>query len=51
MRRRFVPPAAGAYVWRFGEEPRSERFVDSLPVRLGSEGPGEIDLGPVFAEG
>jgi Uma2 family endonuclease len=45
------PDAAAVDVWRFGDEPRSERFVDSLPVRLGSERLGEIELVGVFAEG
>lgn len=44
------PDAAAVDVWRFAEEPRSERFIDSLPVRLGSELLGEIDLVEVFAE-
>ncbi len=44
------PEAAAVDVWRFGEEPRNERFVDALPVRLGTELAGEIDLGRVFAE-
>jgi len=44
------PDANAVDVWRFGDEPRSERFVDSLPVRLGSEPLGEIDLAGVFAE-
>ena len=45
------PDAAAVDVWRFGDEPSSERYVDSLPVRLGAERLGEIDLGPVFMEG
>ncbi len=46
-----VDPEAGAVdVWRFGEEPRNERFVDDLPVRLVTELVGEIGLGGVFAE-
>lgn len=45
------PDAAAVDVWRFGDEPPAERFVDSLPVRLGSERLGEIELGGVFAEG
>ncbi|MFW6084789.1 MAG: Uma2 family endonuclease, partial [Gemmatimonadota bacterium] len=43
------PRAAAVVVWRFAQEPRSERFVDSLPVRLGPELLGEIDLTEVFA--
>lgn len=46
-----VDPDAGAVdVWRFGDEPRSERFVDSLPVRLGPVSLGAIDLAGMFAE-
>ncbi|MDX1394419.1 MAG: Uma2 family endonuclease [Gemmatimonadota bacterium] len=36
-------------VWRFGAEPRTERFVDTVPVRLGDEVVGEVDLPRVFA--
>ncbi|WP_419859591.1 Uma2 family endonuclease [Candidatus Palauibacter sp.] len=36
-------------VWRFGEEPADERFTETLPVRLGIEQVGEIDLQAVFA--
>lgn len=36
-------------VWRFGYEPRNERFVDLLPVRLGTERIGQIDLARIFA--
>ncbi len=35
-------------VWRFEFDPRHERFVDLLPVRLGAEEVGEIDLAEVF---
>lgn len=35
-------------VWRFGEDPVHERFATTLPVRLGTEGVGSIDLGVVF---
>ena len=35
-------------VWRFGEEPAHERFTETLPVRLGTEPVGEIDLRAVF---
>ncbi|MFQ5691275.1 MAG: Uma2 family endonuclease [Gemmatimonadota bacterium] len=38
-------------VWRFRGEPRHERFTDRLPVRLGSETIGEIDLAEVFRRG
>jgi len=37
-------------VWRFQEHPRCERFVDSLPVRMGAVRLGEIDLAGVFTE-
>ncbi len=36
-------------VWRFGEEPAHERFEGTLPVRLGAEQVGTIDLEAVFA--
>ena len=36
-------------VWRFGEEPRRERFTGTLPIRLGTEQVGSIDLEAVFA--
>ncbi|WP_428278708.1 Uma2 family endonuclease [Candidatus Palauibacter sp.] len=36
-------------VWRFGEEPAHERFKGTLPVRLGAEQVGKIDLETVFA--
>ena len=42
-------------VWSFGERPSEtpalQRFTDILPVRLGSEFIGEIDLAAVFAAG
>ena len=42
-------------VWTFGERPSErpalQRFTDCLPVRLGSEAIGEIDLAAVFAAG
>ena len=42
-------------VWTFGERPSEtpalQRFTDFLPVRLGSEAIGEIDLAAVFAAG
>ena len=47
-----VDPEANAVdVWRFGEELRSERFVDTLPVRWGGVTLGEIDLTAIFADG
>jgi Uma2 family endonuclease len=45
------PDGNAVDVWRFGAEPHSERFVDSLPVRLGTEWLGGIDLATVFVEG
>lgn len=43
------PEGEAVDVWRFGREPRNERFVDLLPVRLGTERVGEIDLARIFA--
>ena len=36
-------------VWRFGHDPSHERFTSELPVRLGGERVGTIDLGEVFS--
>ena len=36
-------------VWRFGRDPGYERFAGELPVRLGGERTGVIDLGVVFS--
>ena len=36
-------------VWRFGDEPGHERFSGELPVRLGAERVGRIDLDQVFS--
>jgi len=36
-------------VWRLGRTPGHERFTRKLPVRLGSERVGVIDLGEVFS--
>ncbi len=36
-------------VWRFGRDPERERFRGKLPVRLGEERVGEIDLDAVFS--
>jgi len=45
--------AEAVEVWTFGERPSEapalQRFTDSLPVQLGSELVGEIDLTEVFA--
>jgi hypothetical protein len=38
-------------VWRFDAEPRHERFTGHLPVRLGAETLGQIDLTEIFARG
>ncbi|HSM08720.1 MAG TPA: Uma2 family endonuclease [Gemmatimonadota bacterium] len=38
-------------VWRFELEPRHERFTASLPVRLGDESIGDMDLTRIFARG
>ncbi len=47
-----VDPAEGAVdVWRFGSESVHERFTETLPVRLGAERAGEIDVRAVFAPG
>lgn len=46
-----VDPVAEAIdVWRFGDDPECERFVTTLPVRLGTEPVGVIDLPAIFAE-
>ena len=45
-----VDPVAEAIdVWRFGDDPECERFEGTLPVRLGAEEVGVIDLEAVFA--
>jgi len=38
-------------VWRFDAEPRHQRFTDRLPVRLGDDAVGEIDLAGIFGRG
>jgi len=43
------PEADAVDVWRFGPDRRHERFTDRLPVRLGEETVGQIDLLEVFA--
>ena len=45
------PEANSVDVWRFGNDPEWERFRTTLPVRLGAERVGVIDLAPVFASG
>ena len=42
------PVAKAVDVWRFGDDPECERFTATLPVRLGTEQVGEIDLRAVF---
>ena len=36
-------------VWRFGRDPERERFAGEMPVRLGEERVGVIDLDAVFS--
>ena len=36
-------------VWRFGNDPGHERFAGELPVRIGTERVGAIDLDEVFS--
>ena len=43
------PDATAVEVWRFADEPGFERFTDRLPVRLGDETVGEINLEEIFA--
>ena len=38
-------------VWRFEGEPRHRRLTERLPVRLGEDTAGEIDLTEIFARG
>ncbi len=42
------PDAASVDVWRFAAESRFERRDDRLPVHVGGESVGEIDLAEVF---
>ena len=42
------PTDAAVEVWRFEGEPGYERFTERLPVRVGGETVGEIDLEDVF---
>ena len=42
------PEASAVDVWRFDASPRHGRFADRLPVRLGEETVGEVDLAQVF---
>jgi len=43
------PDAEAVEVWRFGQVPRHERHTKALPVRLGEETLGKIELSEVFA--
>lgn len=43
------PDGSAVDIWRFGREPEHERFTTTLPVRLGAEELGTIDLESVFA--
>ncbi|WP_419161627.1 Uma2 family endonuclease [Candidatus Palauibacter sp.] len=43
------PDEEAVDVWCFGEAPERERFTTTLPVRLGVEPGGSIDLEDVFA--
>jgi hypothetical protein len=43
------PDAEAVDVWRFGTQPATGRYVDSLPVRLGDEVLGMMELPAVFA--
>ncbi|WP_420635552.1 Uma2 family endonuclease [Candidatus Palauibacter sp.] len=43
------PDENAVHVWRFGDEAGHERFTRTLPVRLGVEPVGSIDLEAVFA--
>ena len=36
-------------VWRFGDSPGHERFTGEIPVRLGNERAGLINLDEVFS--
>ncbi|MFQ5890724.1 MAG: Uma2 family endonuclease [Gemmatimonadota bacterium] len=42
------PDGDSVEVWRFQGEPRFERFTERLPVRLGGEMIGEINLSQIF---
>jgi Uma2 family endonuclease len=44
------PDARTVDVWRFSEVPPTERFVGPLPVRVGNERVGVVDLARVFAD-
>ena len=43
------PEADAVDVWRFGDDPECERFTAMIPVRIGIEQVGVIDLRAVFA--
>ena len=42
------PEEDAVAVWRFGADPEYERFTERLPVRVGDETVGDIDLSEVF---
>ena len=42
------PEQEAVEVWRFGDQRAFERYTDQLPVRLGEEIVGEIDLEEIF---
>lgn len=44
------PDAVAVDVWRFATEPRFERYEHRLPLHVGGEMVGEIDLAEVFRE-
>lgn len=42
------PEAEAVEVWRFEGDPRHQRHTDTVPVRLGDEVLGQMDLGEIF---
>ncbi len=44
------PDGNAVDVWRFGDETEFERFTEALPVRVGGESVGEIDLALIFRQ-
>lgn len=43
------PDACVVEAWRFGADPGADRHRESLPVRVGDEVVGQIDLARIFA--
>jgi len=43
------PEEQGVDVWRFAHDPPHERFTTELPVRLGADDLGTVDLAAIFA--